>query len=231
MILASNFKTNHTRQSTRAFVEAVSQCASSHDIRIFPPLTALDNFALPLHVKVGAQNIYPVNAGAFTGEVGAMHLEEFGIETLLVGHSERRHVLGESRALIQEKCAFAVKKGWELIYCIGEPREVREEGFDAVKAYVDAQLEGIDLSYERLIIAYEPVWAIGTGLSASLEQIQATHAHIKSHTHAPLLYGGSVKKETIASILALKECDGVLVGSASWNQEDFIAMITIANTL
>jgi triosephosphate isomerase len=229
MIIASNFKTNHTRKSSKEYIEAIASAQTANQIRVFIPFTAYDNFQLPLHVKVGAQNFYPAQQGAFTGEIGAMHLEEFGVESVLIGHSERRHVLGESDELIREKYAFAMEKGWEIIYCIGEPKEVRLEGDEAVMDYVDAQLKGIDLSYEKLILAYEPVWAIGTGLSASLEQISTTHQAIKSRSSAPLLYGGSVKIDTIMSITSLKECDGVLVGSASWDKDAFLAMINAVN--
>jgi len=180
MIIASNFKTNHTRASSREFIELIASISTSHEVRVFVPFTALDLFQLPLHVKVGVQNFYPAQKGAFTGEIGAMHLEEFGVQSVLIGHSERRHIIKESNGLIGEKYAFAMEKGWEIIYCIGEPKEVRLQGDKAVMDYVDAQLEGVDLSYDKLILAYEPVWAIGTGLSASLEQISSTHQAIKS---------------------------------------------------
>jgi triosephosphate isomerase len=232
MIIASNFKTNHTRASSREFIQEIASIKTSHQVRIFAPFTALDDFKLPLHVKVGAQNFYPVEKGAFTGEIGAIHLDEFNIKSVLIGHSERRHILCESNKLIQNKFAFAKDRGWEITYCIGEPKEVRLKGDSAVMDYIDAQLEGIDLDYENLILAYEPVWAIGTGLSASLEQISSTHQGIKSRSKAPLLYGGSVKIETIVDIGSLKECDGVLVGSASWKKEDFAKMIeTVENKL
>lgn len=225
MIIASNFKTNHTKESSRDFIEKIAAIKTPHEVRVFVPFTALDAYKLPLHVKVGAQNFYPVQKGAFTGEIGAIHLEEFGIQSVLIGHSERRHILKESNELIREKYAFAMEKGWEIIYCIGEPKEIRLKGDQAVMEYVDAQLEGIDLNYDNLILAYEPVWAIGTGLSASLEQINTTHKAIKTRSSAPLLYGGSVKVDTIASITELNDCDGVLVGSASWDKEAFAAMI------
>ncbi|NLC28738.1 MAG: triose-phosphate isomerase [Campylobacteraceae bacterium] len=225
MILASNFKTNHTRASTRQFLKLLSSTETSHKVRVFVPFTAFDDFKLPPYLKVGAQNFYPAQNGAFTGEIGAEQLEEFAIQSVLIGHSERRHLLKEKDELIRKKYAFAMAKNWEIIYCIGEPREVREAGDKAVMEYVDSQLKGIDLSYENLILAYEPVWAIGTGLSASLEQISITHKAIKKRSTAPLLYGGSVNIDTILDITNLKDCDGVLIGSASWEEEAFAAMI------
>jgi len=223
MIIASNFKTNHTRASARAFVEALG--APKCEVRVFMPFTALDNFETNCQIKMGAQNFYPVQSGSFTGEIGAEQLEEFGIQSVLIGHSERRHILQEPTTLIRQKFAFAVVKNWEIVYCIGEPKEVREEGFEAVKAYLETQLEGIDMAYERLIVAYEPVWAIGTGLSASVEQIQETHQYIKTRLSAPLLYGGSVNANNVASIVGVKECDGALIGSASWKKEAFLEIL------
>ncbi|MBE0496004.1 MAG: triose-phosphate isomerase [Campylobacterales bacterium] len=230
MIIASNFKTNHTRASTKDFLETLKAVGTTCEVRVFPPATALDCFALPAHIKVGVQNFYPAQSGSFTGEIGAEQVEEFEIESVLIGHSERRHLLKESTELVRQKYAFARAKDWEIIYCIGEPKEVREAGFDAVRAYVEEQLVGIDVRYERLIVAYEPVWAIGTGLSASLEQIQETHQYIKTRLNAPLLYGGSVNVENIGAIVGLEECDGVLVGSASWKKEAFVRMLEAVKT-
>ncbi len=231
MIIASNFKTNHTRKSTREFVSKVADFAKnlSVDVRIYPPSSALDCFDLSKNIKIGAQNFYPAQYGSFTGEIGFEQLEEFKIDSLLVGHSERRSILGESNELIKEKFDFAKAKNVEIIFCIGEPQTVWAGGSLAVLDYLWNQLEGIDLKYEKLIIAYEPVWAIGTGRSAPLEEIENTLSFLKEDIDRPLLYGGSVKAENIAEILRLKSCDGVLVGSASWNVENFIEMIKIAN--
>lgn len=227
MIIASNFKTNHTRISTKEFLEKIPQ--TPLQIRIFPPFTTFDNYNLPKNTLLGAQNFYPVENGAFTGEIGKEQLDEFGLNCVLIGHSERRNVLNEAESLIIEKFNFAKKCGWEIIYCVGEPINIREEGEAAVNEYLKKQLEKIDLNYEKLIIAYEPVWAIGTGLSATLEQIKATHSEIKKLSRAPLLYGGSVNVDTILNIVNLNECDGVLIGSASWKIEPFLKMIEIVN--
>jgi triosephosphate isomerase len=144
----------------------------------------------------------------------------------LIGHSERREHLGESQESIAQKVAFFQSQGFEIIYCIGEPLEVRQEGFDAVMAYLLAQFEGIDLGYEKLIVAYEPIWAIGTGRSATLEEIATTHHALKETIGTrPLLYGGSVKLDNVASIGAIEGVDGVLVGSASLDAQEFVKMI------
>lgn len=235
MIIASNFKTNYTRGSTKAFVQAVqtfiSKSKSQQEVRIFAPFTALDRFDEALHLKVGAQNFYPVQNGSYTGEIGFEQLEEFCIQTVLIGHSERRHILKESQSFIASKYDFAKAREAEIIYCIGEPSEIRVQGIDAVMSYLWEQFEGIDINYDKLIIAYEPVWAIGTGLTASLDDIDEVLTRLKEKLSAPLLYGGSVKVENIETILHVNACEGVLVGTASWNESAFCEMIRIADNV
>ncbi len=231
MIIASNFKTNHTRRSTRDFVEEIDSRSYKSEIRIYPPQTALDRFEIFTNLKVGAQNFYPAQNGSFTGEIGFEQLEEFGVDSVLIGHSERRHILKESDSLIVEKFNFAKEKGVEILYCIGEPKEVRESGLETVMSYLWGQFEGIDIDYDRLIVAYEPVWAIGTGLSASVEDINETLKALKTKIKAPILYGGSVKVENVKEILEIENCEGVLVGTASWKVENFSKMIEIANSI
>ncbi len=231
MIIASNFKTNHTRRSTRDFVEEIDSNSYKSEIRIYPPSTALDRFEIFTNLKVGAQNFYPAQNGSFTGEIGFEQLEEFGVDSVLIGHSERRHILKESDSLIVEKFNFAKEKGVEIVYCIGEPKEVRESGLETVMSYLWGQFEGIDIDYDRLIVAYEPVWAIGTGLSASVEDINETLKALKTKIKAPILYGGSVKVENVKEILEIENCEGVLVGTASWKVENFSKMIEIADSI
>ena len=235
MIIASNFKTNYTRAAAKAFINEiqsfVSKTKSEQQVRIFAPFTALDRFDEVAVLKVGAQNFYPVQNGSYTGEIGFEQLEEFGIETVLIGHSERRHILKESQNFIASKYDFAKARDAEIIYCIGEPAEIRVQGIDAVMSYLWEQFEGIDISYTKLIIAYEPVWAIGTGLTASLEDIDEVLARLREKLSAPLLYGGSVKVDNIDTILNVNACDGVLVGTASWNEKAFCEMIRIADNV
>jgi triosephosphate isomerase (TIM) len=235
MIIASNFKTNYTRSSAKAFVQAiqtfVSNTKSEQQVRIFAPFTALDRFDEVASLKVGAQNFYPVQNGSYTGEIGFEQLEEFGIQTVLIGHSERRHILKESQNLSAQKYDFAKARESEIIYCIGEPSEIRVQGIDAVMSYLWEQFEGIDINYDKLIIAYEPVWAIGTGLTASIEDIEEVLTRLREKLSTPLLYGGSVKVENIETILHVNACDGVLVGTASWNENAFCEMIRIADNV
>ncbi len=227
MIVAGNFKANMTRKSTAAYLEKLEQYITEKEttpqVMIFPPATALDS--LKGKILVGAQNAYPAQNGAFTGETALEQLEEFGIDTILIGHSERRHVLGESQEAIAQKYAFYKEQGFTIVYCIGEPLEIREEGNDVLMAYLDAQLVGIDLSYEKLVIAYEPVWAIGTGLTPSNSDIELLHTALRHKIEKPLLYGGSVKVNNAAEIMALDNVDGVLVGGASLDVDGFFSMV------
>ena len=235
MIIAANFKTNHTRSSTKEYMNSllsfVKEQNISDDVLVFPTATSLNSFETPTNVRVGVQNGYPTQNGSFTGEIGLDQIEEFGIKTILIGHSERRHILGESQEDTVKKFDFYKEKGFEIVYCIGEPKEVREEGIEAVMAYNLSQLEGIDINYENLIIAYEPVWAIGTGLTASVDQISQTLDRLRSHIKAPLLYGGSVKPANTQEILSIKNCDGILVGTASWEVDNFSKMLEISKEL
>ena len=227
MIYAANFKTNHTRQTTKNYLEELQEKISTKktedSVYIFPPSTALDRFEGDF--TVGTQNAYPAQNGAYTGEIGIEQLEEFSIKTILIGHSERREILGESQEIVAAKFAYFKEQGFEIIYCIGEPLEVREQGDEAVMEYLLAQFEGIDTSYEDLIIAYEPIWAIGTGRSATVEEIASTHEALKKTVQKPLLYGGSAKPANIKEITSLRGVDGVLVGSASLDAGSFSEMI------
>jgi len=227
MIFAANFKMNHTRAKTKTYLDTLKQKLalkrSEDRVFVFPPATALDCYEGDF--TIGTQNAYMAQNGAYTGEIGLEQLEEFGIDTILIGHSERRDILGEDQALIAEKFAYFKAHHFEIVYCIGEALEVREAGDEAVLSHLLSQFEGIDLAYERLIIAYEPIWAIGTGRSATSEEIASTHRALKQHLNRPLLYGGSVKPANIKEITAIEGVDGVLVGSASLDVESFSEMI------
>jgi len=236
MIIASNFKTNHTSMSTIAYMKTLISYMEqnnllSHDVFVFPPATALNIFEKPDCLKLGVQNAYPVEKGSYTGEIGLEQIAEYEIDTILIGHSERRHILKESQELITKKYDFFKEKDFTIIYCIGEPKEVREEGLEKVLEYNLSQLKGIDLNYKNLIVAYEPVWAIGTGLSATIEQIDETLSALRKTIKAPLLYGGSVKVENTKEILSIPNCDGILVGTASWDVKNFQEMVRIAHEL
>ena len=225
MRFLANLKCNHTRASFAKYAEILdANLSANDDVTVFPPFSALD---LAAHkFKLGAQNFYPCESGAYTGEIGKAMLDEFGVKSVLIGHSERRE-LGESEKLLRAKFDFAVKAGWQIVYCIGENLSVNEAG--GTKEFLAGQLKNIELSYERLLIAYEPIWAIGTGKSASAEQIEEILNFIREHTSAPLLYGGSVNAANIGGIAGIKNCDGVLVGTASWDASKFLELIRVVS--
>lgn len=222
MRFLANLKCNHTRASFAKYAQILdANLSANDDVTVFPPFSALD---LAAHkFKLGAQNFYPCESGAHTGEIGKAMLDEFGVKSVLIGHSERRE-LGESEELLRAKFDFAVKAGWQIVYCIGENLSVNESG--ATKKFLSRQLENIDLGYKNLVIAYEPVWAIGTGKSASTEQIKGVLNFIREQTSAPLLYGGSVNAANIGGIAGIASCDGVLVGTASWDASGFLELIS-----
>ncbi len=227
-IVAANFKTNHTRKSTKEYIAKLSNYLeqnSESEVFVFPTATSLDSFALPKNLTIGVQNAYGVQNGSYTGEIGVEQLEEFAIKTILIGHSERRDILGETQEQIAKKYQFFKDLGYVIVYCIGESLETKEQGIGATLEYLFSQLEGIDTNYENLILAYEPIWAIGTGKTASLEDISEVHTAIKQSVCKPLLYGGSVKLENIEQICSLDSVDGALIGTASWEVDNFIKII------
>ena len=233
MIIASNLKTNLTREKTISYLmdveNFIDKINSNQDVYVFPAQSSLN----PHSGKVtqGVQNAYATQNGAFTGEIGLEQLEEFDIKTILIGHSERRHILGETQERIAEKFDFYKSQGFKIVYCVGEPKEVRDQGEDVMMKYLELQYEGIDTAYEDLIVAYEPVWAIGTGVTPTLEDITNIHLKLKEKSSAPLLYGGSVKVDTASDILACDGVDGVLVGSGALKVENFCQMIQTAQEL
>ena len=225
MRFLANLKCNHTRASFAKYAEILDANLSvNDDVTVFPPFSALDGAAHKF--KLGAQNFYPCQSGAHTGEIGKAMLDEFGVKSVLIGHSERRE-LGESEELLRAKFDFAAKAGWQIVYCIGENLSVNEAG--GTKEFLADQLKNINFGYERLLIAYEPIWAIGTGRSASAEQIEEILDFIRKQTRAPLLYGGSVNAANIGGIAGIANCDGVLVGTASWDASKFLELIRVVS--
>ncbi|WP_323664919.1 triose-phosphate isomerase [Aliarcobacter butzleri] len=228
-IIASNFKTNHTRKSTTLFVNEVNNFLEknkiSNEVYIFPTSTSLNHFETVPNLMIGVQNAYPTTSGSFTGEIGTFQLNEFEIKTILIGHSERRHILGETQETITKKYEFYKNLGYKIIYCIGEPLEIKKQGIEKTLEYIYEQFIGIDVNYSNLILAYEPVWAIGTGVTATIDDIKNVHNAIKQKINKPLLYGGSVKVENVREICQIENVDGALIGTASWKVEDFIEIL------
>ena len=226
MKFLANLKCNHTRASFREYAKILDENLSANDdVSVFAPASTFDE---KRHIfRLGAQNFYPCERGAFTGEIGKAMLDEFGIKDVLIGHSERREILNESEEFLRAKFDFAAKNGWNVIYCICENLSTNESG--ATKEFLSRQLENIDLGYKNLVIAYEPIWAIGTGRSASIEQIDEVLSFLKTKANVPLLYGGSVNAANIADIAVIKSCDGVLVGTASWDANNFLNLIRVVS--
>ncbi len=235
-IFAANFKCNLTRAQTKtylagldAYLGYLEQDSNKHqdshkhtEVLVFPNQAALLENTYKF-VRVGAQNAHCVENGGFTGEIGAEQLREFGIDSILIGHSERRTIFGESQDYIAQKFAYFAKAGFRIIYCIGEDLSVRQSG--DVEAFLRAEFEGISRDYKNLIVAYEPIWAIGTGVSANIEDIERTHAFLRSFLNVPLLYGGSVNETNAQEIVRVANVDGVLVGSASLDCARFCKII------
>ena len=236
-IIAGNFKANLTRKQVVAYTQGLEKFLESQradsiknhklQVDIFPSHTALleNNFK---HFHIGTQNGYFALSGGFTGEIGLLQLQEFGIHRILIGHSERRNLFGENGECIAKKFRFYAEAGFEIYYCIGEDLQTREKGEEVLKNFLNAQLANIDVSYPKLIVAYEPSWAIGTGVSAKAEQIAKTHKILAEMTQAPLLYGGSVNADNAGEILKIPNVNGVLVGSASLEVESFTKIIESA---
>ena len=209
----------------------------------FPYVAAVASQAAGSAVKVGAQNVSEHEKGAFTGEVAPAMLRDVGCDYVIVGHSERRALYGETSEQVAAKFVAAQAAGIVPILCVGETLEEREAG--TTEAVVDEQLDaalsaaGIE-AFARAVIAYEPVWAIGTGMTATPEQAQDVHRHIRARLaeHDPaiadgvqILYGGSMKGDNAAGLLAQPDIDGGLIGGASLKAEDFLAIARAAASL
>lgn len=218
-------------------------CPAGREVLVFAPFTALEAAAGAMRAlpggMVGAQNLYPAEEGAFTGEISPRMITACGATWVLTGHSERRHILGESNAFVGQKTGFALRHGLRVVLCVGETLTEREAG--KLKEVLTAQLrEGLTdipdgFTPAALAVAYEPVWAIGTGKSARSEDIVNAHGLVRGllkeilgpqATEIRVLYGGSVKPDNSAAILALDNVDGVLVGGASLQAESFIRIVT-----
>lgn len=225
-IIAGNFKSNKTMSETVAYLGALDSAldsaknAESSGVYIFPSICAMceNNFK---NLTLGAQNAHFAESGAFTGEATLSHLRDFNIETLLIGHSERRNIFGESDEIVAQKFNFFAENNLQIFLCVGENLAVRKRGKE--KDFLRTQLEKINLDYNRLIIAYEPIWAIGTGENASLAQISEVYEFLSDLTKKPIIYGGSVNERNAGEILRIT--DGVLVGNASLEVETFYQII------
>ncbi|MEI7766084.1 MAG: triose-phosphate isomerase [Phycisphaerae bacterium] len=240
--VAGNWKMNLTKSEGIALVKALTAKGPfSIDVAVIPAFVHLDAASQALvgsNIGLGAQDVYFEKNGAFTGEVSLAMLQEFGTKYVLVGHSERRHVLGEKDELLNKKLQAIIAAGLTAILCVGETLQEREANktFDVVGSQLRLGLAGVDKSKtNQLVIAYEPVWAIGTGKTASPEQAQEVHAFVRQQIAAifdpavaaamRIQYGGSVKASNAKELLGQADIDGALVGGASLKAEDFLGII------
>lgn len=249
-IIAANWKMYKTRaeaaQTARDLAEALAD-GTPHDrlVLVFPPFTDItvvaEAFTGKKNLAVGGQNLYPAEQGAFTGEISAEMLRDAGATWVLAGHSERRHVFGESDELVARKTAFALTQGFKVMLCVGEMLHEREAGQleDVLARQLATALELLPEALRgtlpgRLALAYEPVWAIGTGKVAGPVEVQEAHAVLRAlladligatAAELPILYGGSVKPANASALVGLDNVDGLLVGGASLEAQSFLQII------
>jgi len=230
VLIAGNWKMYKGPGETREFCSAFTPPAGIEAV-ICPPFGSLGAGVASGHT-IFAQNVHWAEEGAFTGEVSAPILVELGVQGAIVGHSERRQYFGETDETVARRVFAAVEHGLRAIACVGESAEERESGqMDLVlRLQVEALADAVG-PHERLVIAYEPIWAIGTGKTATPAIAQEAHAFIKSLLDVPVLYGGSVKPENADELLAQPAVDGALVGGASLEVESFTAICETAARL
>jgi triosephosphate isomerase len=223
MLIAGNWKMFKGPSETRAFAEAFEP-PEGVDVVLCPPYPSLAT-AVDAGLTAYAQNVHWAREGAFTGEASAPMLSELGVQGAIVGHSERRRLFGETDETVARRTIAALEHGLGVIACVGESGEEREAS--QTELILRVQVEAIRDAvgpHELLVIAYEPVWAIGTGQTATPGQAQEAHAFIKSLVDVPVLYGGSVKPENADQILSEPDVDGALVGGASLEVDSFTAI-------
>ena len=246
-IVAGNWKMNKTAAETKALIADIRRMtddgAGAVEVVVCPPFIALESAAAALagsNIALGAQNMHAAALGAFTGEISAAMLVDLGVKYVNLGHSERRTLCGETDAIVQKKTRAAINAGLIPIVCVGETLEEREANrmVEVVSTQVKGSLADVtagELKADKLIIAYEPVWAIGTGRTASKEQAQEAHALIRrvlsemtcgtAATIVRIQYGGSMKPENAAELLAMPDIDGGLIGGAALKADSFAAII------
>ncbi len=248
-LIAGNWKMNLNRAESLALARGIAQGSGSlsAELLVCPPFVYLDCVRGVLDgssVRLGAQNVYHQPSGAFTGEISTSMLVDVGCRYVILGHSERRHVMGETDELIKAKVNAAMAAGLTPILCVGELLEEREAGRteEVCQRQMNAVLDGMsEEQASGLVVAYEPVWAIGTGKTATPDQAQSVHADLRNlltqrynaglSQSIRILYGGSVKPANAADLLAQPDIDGALVGGASLETSSFLAIAAAADTV
>ena len=248
-MIAGNWKLHKTVAEAVSLIDELKPAvAANNDVEIvvgpvYTALQAVADAAAGSNIKVAAQNCYPEPSGAFTGEVSSPLLKDVGCDYVIIGHSERRQIFGESNELINRKAHALAETGLGTILCIGETLEERENDqmFDVLRKQVRFGLKGLSTEQmKNVVIAYEPVWAIGTGVTASDEQAQEAHAFVRAlvkelydeetASATRILYGGSVKPGNVDGLMSQPDVDGALVGGASLKAEDFARIVNFEPT-
>jgi len=242
--VAGNWKMNTDKASAVALAKAVAAGApTTIDVGIAPPFVYIDAVGQAIAsstVLLGAQDVYPEPYGAFTGEINTAQLKDLGVKFVLTGHSERRHVIKEPSDLVARKASAVYKDGLILVHCVGEKLEERDAGktLNVVEAQLDELKPSEMTDPKRLVIAYEPVWAIGTGRNATDDQAQEVHAFIRDAIASRwnrdfayavrIQYGGSMKPDNAAGLLSRNDVDGGLIGGAALKADSFLAICKAA---
>jgi triosephosphate isomerase len=234
-IIAGNWKMYKEPGEARALVQELMALAGDVKGRIvilIPPFTSIPSVGELIRnsrFKLGAQNMHWERSGAYTGEISGIFLKALGCEYVVIGHSERRHIMGETNEMTNKKLKTALEIGLIPILCVGEKEGEREAGKTktVIQRQIDEGLKDIENEAHKIIFAYEPVWAIGTGKTATPQQAVEVHKHIRGLLKKPstILYGGSVKPENIDILMKEEEIQGVLVGGASLKPESFARII------
>lgn len=242
-VIAGNWKMHHGPAETADFFSELTLdgVADRHEVLVFPPAISITAAvrAAPGRVSVGVQNVHTADSGAFTGETSALMAAGAGVTFALIGHSERRHVFGETDAETAGKVEAARRHGLVPVLCVGETLDERKAGrvAEVVLRQLDAALDALSSGGARFLVAYEPVWAIGTGETATPSDASEAHGTIRGRLRealgdaadaVPILYGGSVKPDNAAELLAAPDVDGVLVGGASLDPASFAAIARAA---
>lgn len=250
MLIAGNWKMNTLPTDGASLATSLKNSLANRklhaEVLVCPPYTSLSAVADVIKgtdIMLGSQNCYYEEKGAYTGEVSPQMLMFLGCSNIIIGHSERRTIFNETDELINKKALAILKAGLRPIICIGETLEQRKNNqtFSILERQIADDFNGIDNKYiEKIVVAYEPVWAIGTGLAATTEQVQEAHAFIRlqlsnifgdSASSIIILYGGSLNDQNAESLLELKDVNGGLIGGASLKSESFLSIINTAENI
>jgi triosephosphate isomerase len=244
LLIGGNWKMNKGVRETVEFANRFKEKRISTegvDVFVAPPFTSLVDAVRSFEgsgIRVGAQNLFWEEEGAYTGEISSLFLKEIGVDWVIIGHSERRTYFGETNAGVRKKIEKALQKQLKVVICVGETEEEREEG--KAKEVVDRQIEegllGIEYNPEDLSVAYEPVWAIGTGKTPHPEDAEEMHSIIREKLGAEgekirIMYGGSVKSHNMKEFISQEDIDGALIGGASLDVDGFADIINIAKEI